>query len=254
MWAHSYGLASEIRTDDGPGFRSEFTEAVNAVGTTHINSSAYNPTSNGCAERGVGQIKIILEKLGKKSVLSQDFLNFIVFKMNSHISRTTGSALQRFFGREVQTYIPSLVKKTFDQAALIKRRSEEQVAIAQKLGRRSADVFKKDDLVVAQNSRTGKWTVRGRIIKTRTAEDGTVRSFEVKTDAGTTTLRNARHLRHQTQKMKVRWAADGATKPDDAAEPDTSSSRPGRPGRPGTSMVTQPRRTSERLAALENRF
>ena len=52
MWAHSYGLASEIRTDDGPGFRSEFTEAVNEVGTTHINSSAYNPTSNGCAECG----------------------------------------------------------------------------------------------------------------------------------------------------------------------------------------------------------
>ena len=62
MWAHSYGLASEIRTDDGPGFRSEFTEAVNEVGTTHINSSAYNPTSNECAERGVGQIKSILEK------------------------------------------------------------------------------------------------------------------------------------------------------------------------------------------------
>ena len=254
MWAHSYGLASEIRTDDGPGFRSDFTEAANAVGTTHINSSAYNPTSNGCAERGVGQIKIILEKLGKKNTLSQDFLNFVVFKMNSHISRNTGSALQRFFGHEVKTYIPSLVKKSFDQAALIKRRSEEQVAIAQKLGRRSADVFKKDDLVVAQNSRTGKWTVRGRIIKTRTAEDGTVRSFEVKTESGTTTLRNARHLRHQTKKRQVRWAADGATKPDDAAEPDTSSSRPGRPGRPRTSMVTEPRRTSERLATLENRF
>ena len=86
------------------------------------------------------------------------------------------------------------------------------MAIAQKLGRCSADVFKKDDLVVAQNSRTVKWTVRGRIIKTRTAEDGTVRSFEVKTESGTTTLRNARHLRHQTKKMQVRWAADGATK------------------------------------------
>ena len=123
--------------------------------------------------------------------------------------------------------------------------------MAKKLGRRSSDTFKAGDLVVMQNARTGKWTIRGRITKTRTAEDGTTRSFEVKTDAGTTTLRNARHLRHQTKKMQVRWAADGATKPDDAAESDTSSSRP---GRPGTSMVTEPRRTSERLAALENRF
>ena len=253
MWAHSYGLASEIRTDDGPGFRSEFTAAVNEVGTTHINSSAYNPSANGCAERGVGQIKSILEKLGKKNTLSQEFLNFVVFKMNSHESKDTGSALQRFFGRPVQTYIPSLIKKSFDQAAAIKRRSQEQLAIAQKLGRRSADVFKKDDLVVCQNSRTGKWTVRGRIIKTRTAEDGTVRTFEVKTESGTTTLRNARYIRHQTKKKDVRWAADGATKPDDAAEPDTSSS-PGSSGRPGTDIVTEQRRVSERLAARENRF
>merc|ERR1712002_231878 len=150
LWAHSYGLASEIRRDDGPGFRSEFTEAVNEVGTTHINSSAYSPTSNGCAERGVGQIKSILEKLGKNNILSQEFLNFVCFKMNSHISKDTGSALQRFFGHPVQTYIPSLVKKSFDQAAAIRRRSEEQLAIAKKLGRHSADVFKKDDLVVCQ--------------------------------------------------------------------------------------------------------
>ena len=125
------------------------------------------------------------------------------------------------------------------------------MAAAQRLGRRSVDTFKPNDLVVAQNSRTGKWTIRGRITKARTAEDGTSRSFEVKTDAGNTTLRNARHLRHQTKKMQVRWAADVEPQPDDEAEFDTSSSGP---GRPDTSMVTQPRRTSERLAALENRF
>ena len=252
QWAHSYGLASEIRTDDGPGFRTEFTEAVSEVGTRHINSSAYNPTSNGCAERGVGQIKSVLEKLGKKNILSQEFLNFVVYKINSHISKDTGSALQRFFGRPVQTYIPTLVKKSFDQAAAIRRRSEEQLAIAQKLGRRSADVFKKDDLVVCQNSRTGKWTVRGRIIKARTAEDGSVRTFEVKTESGTTTLRNARFIRHQTKKKDVSWAADG-TNPDDAAEPETSNS-PGSSGSPDTDIVTEHRRVSERLAARENRF
>ena len=198
----------------------------------------------------MGQIKSILEKLGKKSVLSQDFLNFIVFKMNSHISRNQGSALMRFFGREVTTYLPTLVKKSFNQAALIKKRSEEQLAAAKRLGRRSVDTFKPNDLVVAQNSRTGKWTIRGRITKARTAEDGTSRSFEVRTEAGRTTLRNARHLRHQTKKMQVRWAVDVDTQPDDEAnvEFDTSSSRP------GTSLVTQPSRTSERLAALRNRF
>ena len=117
--------------------------------------------------------------------------------------------------------------------------------MAKKLGRRSSDTFKAGDLVVMQNARTGKWTIRGRITKTRTAEDGTTRSFEVKTDAGNTTLCNARYLRHQTKKMQVRWAADVEPQPDDETnvEFNTSSSRP------GTSLVTQPRRTSERLAA-----
>ena len=250
MWAHSYGIAAEIRTDGGPGFGKEFTEAVNAIGTTHIKSSAYNPISNGCAERGVGQIKNILEKLGKKSVLTQDFLNFIVFKMNSHMTRNQGSALMRFFGREVITYMPSLVKKSFNQAALIQKRSEEQLAVAKKLGRRSVDTFKAGDLVVAQNARTGKWTIRGRVKKARTAEDGTSRSFEVETEAGKTTLRNSRHLRHQTKKMQVRFSADVDPKPDDEAceESDTTSSKS------GTSLVTQPSRISERLAALRNRL
>ena len=135
-------------------------------------------------------------------------VNMLVFKINSHVTRNTGSALMRFFGREVITYMPSLVKKTFDQAALIQRRSEEQMQVAKKLGRRSVDTFKEGDAVVAQNARTGKWTIRGRITKARTADDGTSRSFEVKTEAGKTTLRNSRHLRHQTEKMQVRFSAD----------------------------------------------
>ena len=89
-----------------------------------------------------------MERLGRKNLLSQEFLNFVVYKINSHVSKETGSAIERFFGRPVQTYIPTLVKKSFDQAAAIRRRSEEQLEIAQKLGRRSADVLKKNDLVV----------------------------------------------------------------------------------------------------------
>ena len=243
-WAHSYGIAAEIRTDGGPGFGSEFSEGCKTIGTNHIKSSAYNPASNGAAERGVGQIKSLLEKLGKKSLLSQDYLNMIVFKINSHVTRNQGSALMRFFGREVVTYMPTLVKKRFDQAALIQKRAEQQMQVAKKLGRRSVDTFKTGDLVVAQNARTGKWTIRGRVTKARTAEDGTSRSFKVETEAGKTTLRNARHLRHQSKKMNVSFSADVDSANDDEAhvELDTSS------------LVTRPDRVSERLAALRKRL
>ena len=78
-------------------------------------------------------------------------------------------------------------------------------------------------MVVCQNTTTGKWTVRGRIIKARTAEDGSVRTFEVKTESGSITLRNARFIRHQTKMKDVSWAVDD-TRSDDAAEHENSSS------------------------------
>ena len=256
QWAHSYGFASEVRTDDGPGFRSQFSADLNKVGTRHINSSAYSPTSNGCAERGVGQVKSVLEKLGKKNVLKQELLNEIVFKINSHVSKETGSALERFFGRTMKTYLPELGKKSFDQAAAIKKRSDQQLAIAHKLGRRSADKFKTGDLVVCQNTTTGKWTVRGRIIKARSADDGSVRTFEIKTETGNVTLRNARHLRHQTKKKDVSFAMS-EPRPDGAAESDSSgydSSTSDTSHTAVTMPVPEPRRVSERLARKENRF
>ena len=257
QWSHSYGLASEIRTDDGPGFRGEFTAAVEEVGTRHVNSSAYNPCSNGAGERGVGQIKQVLEKLGSRNLLTQEFLNFICFKINSNRNKDTGSALERFFGRTVQTYIPSLTRKDFDQERAIKKRSDEQYQIAMKLGRRSADTFKKQDLVVCQNPRSGKWTVRGRIIETREAEDGSSRSFVIKTESGATTLRNARFIRHQTKKKMVAWS-DGELGTDEAAGTDDAATRgpvtnlDNSGGSGGSGAAGQ--RRSERLAGRENRF
>ena len=181
----------------------------------------------------------------------------MVYKINSHVTKETGSALQRFFGRTIQTYLPELVKKTFDQAAAIKKRSEQQLAIANKLGRRSADKFKTGDLVVCQNTTTGKWTVRGRIIKARTADDGSVRTFEVKTETGNVTLRNSRYLRHQTKKKDVSFAMDEA-RPDEAAENGESSKSDSSTHDTSDSSVTmpmpEPRRVSERLARRENRF
>ena len=115
--------------------------------------------------------------------------------------------------------------------------------MAKKLGPRSVDTFKTGDLVVAQNARTGKWTIRGRVTKARTAEDGTSRSFEVETEAGKTTLRNSRHLRHQTKKMNVSFSADVDSDDEACEESDTSSS-----------LVTRPSRVSERLAALRKRL
>ena len=79
-----------MRSDGGPAFGQEFSEYCRSLGIRHTLSSAYNPASNGSAERGVGQIKGLLERIGRKSVISQDDLNHLVFKLNSNV--TAGQA------------------------------------------------------------------------------------------------------------------------------------------------------------------
>ena len=135
------------------------------------------------------------------------------------------------------------MRKKFDHAALIQKRSDHQMKVAKKLGRRSVDEFKIGDLVVAQNIRTGKWTIRGKVTEARTAEDGTTRSFIVETEAGKTTLRNSRHLKHQTRKKLVRFTADnGGTDEGASLQTDNMATN--------EVQVRGPDRVSVRLAAL----
>ena len=58
----------------------------------------------------------------------------------------------------------------------MQKKTDHQLKVAKKLGRRSVDEFKVGDAVVAQNIRTGKWNVRGTVTEGRTADDGTTRS------------------------------------------------------------------------------
>ena len=184
----------------------EFSEWCKSYGIRHCLSSAYNPQSNGSAEKGVGQIKSLLEKMWRKKVLNQDELNGWVFKLNSLVTSGQGSALQRFFGRNVGTYQMELFKKKIDHAKLIAKRSEMQQKTAEKLGRRSKDQFKVGDKVLCQNMKTMKWTIRGEVVESREAEDRSVRSFIVKTERGRSTLRNSRHLKFQIPVKKVSFA------------------------------------------------
>ena len=99
-----------------------------------------------------------------------------------------------------------LFKKKINHAQLIAKRSEMQQKTAEKLGRCSKDHFKVGDKVLCQNMKTMKWTIRGEVMESREAEDGSVRSFIVKTERGRSTLRNSRHLKFQIPVKKVSFA------------------------------------------------
>ena len=107
-----------------------------------------------------------------------------------------------------------------DHAKLIAKRSEVQKKVAEKLGRRSTDEFKLGDQVLAQNMKTLKWTIKGQMVDCRTADNGSTRSFVIKTDTGRTTLRNSRHLKFLALKKNVTFADDDSNS-DDGTELNT---------------------------------
>ena len=90
-----------------------------------------------------------------------------------------------------------------------------------------------------------KWTIRGQVVESREAEDGTVHSFIIRTESGRSTLRNKRHIKWQAPK-RVSFAelasdtdetAAMASDNDEAAAEIALETR-------------EPRRVSARLAAL----
>ena len=119
--------------------------------------------------------------------------------------------------------------------------------VAEKHGRRSTDEFKLGDQVLAQNMKTLKWTIRGQVVDCRTADDGSTRSFVIKTDTGRNTLRNSRHLKFQAMKKNVRFA-DNDSNSDDGAVLNTRISDTAT----NEARVTDraEKRVSARLAAL----
>ena len=182
--------------------------------------------------------------MGRKGVISQDELNCLVLKLNSHITPGQGSALQR-------TYQLELVKRKIDHAKLIAKRSEVQQKVADRLGRRSKDDFHLGDKVLAQNMKTRKWTIRGEVVESRQAEDGSTRSFVIKTESGRCTLRNARHLKFQALKKNVTFA-DVASESDEQAGLDTDCDGAATADSLETDSGEQ--RVSARLAALAARL
>ena len=95
----------------------------------HTPTSAYNPESNGLAERCVQQIKDVLKKAKKKP--SAQELREMLFNINNHVQRgEEGSAAQRFFRRGVRTLLPNSIVREIDHRQLIKARHEKQSRIA----------------------------------------------------------------------------------------------------------------------------
>ena len=97
---------------------------------------------------------------------------------------------------------------------------------------------------------TKRWTIKGKIVEGREAEDGSVRSFVIKKENGRTTIRNSRQLKFQPTKKKERYRVSFSDELEVIADSDYSADEAG--VETSSSRVTTadetPRRASARLA------
>ena len=167
------------------------------MGIVRETSSAYNPQSNGLAEKSVEDIKYCIKKQTGKLDLEK-----VVSETNHRVrSGMECTPAELFSGRVVRSNTPASSRRTIDLAKARKKRMEDQLRIRRKLGRGklSSEIFMKGDKVRLQNPKTLRWSVTG-IVTDTISHQGATRpsSYEVEADAdcgGGTFLRNGRFLK-----------------------------------------------------------
>ena len=160
-----YGPCLELRTDSGPAFRTSFGEGLKAMGINLNHSSAYSPQSNSHAERFVRSCKEILQKSNQ---LSQLQLDEYMLCINSQIQpEGQASAVDRFLGRSVISFLPNSCDNTFIWQDAIRARAEARERRVNKLARGCKETFSIGQQVVLQDHISKKWDIPGQITKTR---------------------------------------------------------------------------------------
>ena len=95
----------EVKSDNGPSFKKEWSEELEKLGVRTLHSSAYNSQSMGLVERSVKTLKGILHK---NPNLSQLLLEEQIFAVNAREDGETGSNNTRFYGRGVRSGLPNI--------------------------------------------------------------------------------------------------------------------------------------------------
>ena len=188
LWFREVGYARVCRSDNGPQFRSEFTEFCGQHNIKHETSSPYNPRSNGLAEAAVKSCKYLILKTPNETAFRDALMEF------RNTPQADGfSPAQKFFGRRQRTQLPSLPMtrelidstKVADNHSALKQQREEAFT-----GQPLTDL-PMDAKVRVQNPKSGRWDMTGRIIMKY--DDGNSYSIET---ADQTLRRNRRFIKH----------------------------------------------------------
>ena len=147
-----FGFPETLVSDNGTQFTSaEFQSYLQGIGTRHVRTAPYHPSSNGLAERFVQTLKSALRKASHGTSPSElpDFL--LAYRNTPHA--TTGEApAMLLVGRRLRTRL-DLVRPSIEEK--VARRQFQQ---SRHRGSRSEAVFSEGDEVRVRNFRAGpKW-------------------------------------------------------------------------------------------------
>ena len=175
--------------DAGPCFKSKpFLDFTDKYKITHVLTSAYNPTSNGQAERAIQEAKKMMEKLGNFNPYH------IAFALNKMERRgNLGTPMDLFLQRPSRGLSPNsqnIFLRLAENEAEWKKKAMK--AASPKNKHFNQDQFKDGDWVVIQDHITKKWMKTGTITSSRPTNTGQgARSFTITTDDGKSYLRNS---------------------------------------------------------------
>ena len=193
-WFVDVGKPLRIRSDGGPQFRTEFDEWCHEQGIIHELSSPDHPESNGHAESAVKEMKHLIAKTQTWG----RFRKALIEWRNTPRCSDDLSPAQWALGRRQRSDSPALPKayeRLSDQAlseALIRR--EEIKAKVKKdfdAGRRTLSSLPVGTLVVIQDRKTKRWSMRGTILEKKKNRN----TYTVEAVSGRRYLRNRRFLR-----------------------------------------------------------
>ena len=182
-----FGIPSEIISDNGPCYSSEYDEMCDNLGINHTRISPRHPQGNGFIERQIGYIKPII----KKCIESGGDINIALLNVRATpIDSKLPSPAELMFGNKVSTVLPNVSHEVPNDS--FKERMEELTENQRHYANRHSKYLRpllNGERVRVLDHNKKVW-FPGQIIQTNRN-----RSYHVQTEGGGTIIRNRIQLR-----------------------------------------------------------
>ena len=176
-WSRSYGFPMVLLVDSGPSFCSKFEDEALKMGVRVEHSSAYNPSSMNQVERSIQSLKHLLKR---SSHMTQLQISECIFAIHSRIQPGgCGSAIARFFQRDVRSGLPNSLDRSMDWKILMENHRKAHLRRVDRKGKTTKDSFEVGEFCRVQNIATKLWDSQGEITVVRTACDGRIVSYDL---------------------------------------------------------------------------